>query len=84
MNVNLYLDAASVEAMHGMPHGINASKITRWVLKTAVADAKEIKRLLKEDAEYRQVQDYLRPRLMQTLHIDEEQRKKLLKLFGEE
>lgn len=84
MNVNLYFDAESVEAMKEMPRKMNASKVARWAMKTAVSDAKELKRLLKEDIEFREVQDYLRPRLMQALHIDEEQRKKILKLFSEE
>lgn len=84
MRATLYLDAKSVNAIHEMPRTMNASKMTRWLLKTAVSDSKEIKRLLKNDVEYREVQDYLRPRLMKALRIDEEQRKKLLKLFDEE
>lgn len=79
MQTTLYLDDNSVSAMKDLPSKMSASKITRWMLKTAVSDNRQLKKLLKSDAEYKEVQDYLRPRLMELLRIDEEQRKKIVK-----
>jgi len=79
MKATLFLDEQSVSAMRDMPQRMSASKITRWLLKTATCDDKQLEKLLKTDKEYREVQDYLRPRLMELFDIDDEQRKKFVK-----
>ena len=76
MKTTVYLDEESVKAANELPRKINVSKLLRWAIKAATTDNKTWKKLIRTEGEIKEVQDYLRPRLMMILGITEDQRKK--------
>lgn len=81
MKTTVYLDEDSVKAANELPRKINVSKLLRWAIKAATTDNKTWKKLIKMEGEIKEVQEYLRPRLMMILGITEEQRKKILAII---
>lgn len=77
MRMELYVDAETKECSGELPRKISASKLFRWVVKAATTDNKTWKKLIRTGGDIKDVQDYLRPRLMTILGITEEQRKKI-------
>jgi post-segregation antitoxin (ccd killing protein) len=81
MKTTVYLDEDSVNAANDLPRKINVSKLLRWAIKAATTDNKTWMKLIKTEGEIKEVQDFLRPRLMMILGITEEQRKKFLAII---
>ena len=84
MKTTVYLDEESVQASNELPRKINVSKLLRWAIKAATSDLKTWKKLIKTEGEIKEVQDFLRPRLMMILGISEEQRKKIISKIDDE
>lgn len=84
MKTTVYLDDESVQAANELPRKINVSKLLRWAIKAATTDNKTWNKLIREDGEVKEVQDYLRPRIMIMLGINEAQRKKIQAILDNE
>lgn len=69
MRTHLYMDEQSIEALNDLPRKMSASKVARWAIKTAALSDKEYAHLLKTDSEFREVQEYLQPRLRRALGL---------------
>lgn len=77
MRTTVYLDDDAKNALDELPRKVNASKLIRWMSKALTTDEKKWDRLIKEDQEIRDVQEFLRPRLMQALGINEKKLEKM-------
>lgn len=75
------LDEESHKVIQELPKKISASKLLRWLLKMVHTNDKEWTRLIKHDPEIKEVQDWIRPRLMRALGLNEDQRKKFFKII---
>lgn len=84
MKTTVYLDEESVKAADDLPRKINVSKLLRWAIKAATTDNKTWKKLIREEGEIKEVQDYLRPRVIDMLGISETQRKKIVAILDNE
>jgi hypothetical protein len=81
MKTTVYLDEESVKAANELPRKINVSKLLRWVIKAVTSDEKTWTKLIRTEGEIKEVQDYLRPRLLMILGTTKEQRKKFLAIL---
>lgn len=81
MRTNIMLDEDSHKVIGELPKRISASKLMRWMLKAVHTNDKEWKNLLRNDREIKEVQDWIRPRIMKVLGINEDQKKKILKII---
>lgn len=66
---SVYLDEQSMNAARELPRKANASALLRWLLKLVSTTDNEWKKLIKEDREIKEVQDYIRPMLMKALGL---------------
>jgi hypothetical protein len=82
--MELYVDQETKESSGELPRKISASKLFRWIIKAVTTDMKTWKKLLRTDKDIKEVQEFIRPRLMMMLGITEEQRKKIMSILGDE
>jgi hypothetical protein len=82
MRTNIMLDEDSHKVIGELPRKISASKLLRWLLKLIHTNDKEWTQLIKHDPEIREVQEWIRPKVIRALGINEEQRKKIMKIVG--
>ena len=81
MKTTVYLDEESTKAAGDLPRKINVSKLLRWAIKAATTDFKTWKKLIREEGEIKEVQDYLRPRVIEMLGVSEAKRKKIQEII---
>ena len=69
MKTTVYLDEKSAQAADELPRKVNVSKLLRWLLKLIQTNDNEWASLMEQDAEIREVQDWIRPKLRKALGL---------------
>ena len=69
MKATLSINEQTKASMGDLPIRMSASKLFRWIVKLMVSDEKEWKKIIREEGEIKEVQDYIRPKLRMALGL---------------
>lgn len=69
MRTTVHLDDQAQKSYEALPRRLSFSAIVRWLLALIGTNQKEWLKLIREEGEIKEVQDYMRPKLQKALGL---------------